>query len=349
MRWRPKINLSRSPGKQSFWRRINWAAIGMGANHVAQVGLLVVAIVVYVNTVIPVYQKSVLEEDIAKKTLELAGISSKLNAFAKQVGDSQRELAETHRHLSQARLRLEQTGDQLKAAGERLTIAVKEAETARRDGLKAREDLTASLSQLGEVKTKLVTANERARAVYVELRSIVASRAIADLSSSCSLSWGPFAIFVLKDEGSRPRSVKLNENILATCISRQVRSEGIGKQILKLTDADRTLLRNALDRAAKGATSEIAAILKTMHEKERKLREQYPKDSPVQLPELKDDELPINQTPIFNIAGTMSSGMVKKAIGDFGSLRQDWGPYAELSKKVIFQALDEFLKKTPIE
>jgi hypothetical protein len=117
MRWRPKINLSRSPGKQSFWRRINWAAIGMGANHVAQVGLLVVAIVVYVNTVIPVYQKSVLEEDIAKKTLELAGISSKLNAFAKQVGDSQRELAETHRHLSQARLRLEQNGDQLKAAG----------------------------------------------------------------------------------------------------------------------------------------------------------------------------------------------------------------------------------------
>jgi hypothetical protein len=48
-------------------------------SHFSQIGLLIVAVFGYVYTVIPVYQKSLLDEQIAKKELELKNIQLKLD------------------------------------------------------------------------------------------------------------------------------------------------------------------------------------------------------------------------------------------------------------------------------
>lgn len=48
-------------------------------SHFSQIGLLAVAAFGYVYTVIPVYQKSLLDEQIAQKELQLRGLQTKLN------------------------------------------------------------------------------------------------------------------------------------------------------------------------------------------------------------------------------------------------------------------------------
>lgn len=48
------------------------------ASHLSQVGILIIAVIVYFYTVIPIYQKSILDEDIAKKTLELKLIKNEI-------------------------------------------------------------------------------------------------------------------------------------------------------------------------------------------------------------------------------------------------------------------------------
>ena len=48
-------------------------------SHLSQIGLLIVAIIGYFYTVIPLYQKSVLDESIAKKEIELSSIQKQLD------------------------------------------------------------------------------------------------------------------------------------------------------------------------------------------------------------------------------------------------------------------------------
>lgn len=55
------------------------------ASHMSQVGILIIAVFGYFYTIVPIYQKSILDEDIAKKTLELNSLKESIYIKQRQV------------------------------------------------------------------------------------------------------------------------------------------------------------------------------------------------------------------------------------------------------------------------
>lgn len=67
--------------------------------NLSQVGLLALAIFGYFYTVLPVYQKSLLDEEIAKKTLELNSVEKKITSLESELSEKNLKLANLNTSL----------------------------------------------------------------------------------------------------------------------------------------------------------------------------------------------------------------------------------------------------------
>jgi TolA-binding protein len=73
------------------------------AADLSQMGLLVLATFGYFYTVVPVYQKELLSEDIAKKQLEFSKMTDALAEKEAQISEAQKTLADLNRSIEQLR------------------------------------------------------------------------------------------------------------------------------------------------------------------------------------------------------------------------------------------------------
>lgn len=73
------------------------------AANFSQIGVLALAAFGYVYTVLPVYQKSLLDEEIAKKTLELEKKDKQINEFNKILAERSSELDKLSNAVSKAK------------------------------------------------------------------------------------------------------------------------------------------------------------------------------------------------------------------------------------------------------
>lgn len=73
------------------------------AANFSQIGVLALAAFGYVYTVLPVYQKSLLDEEIAKKTLELEKKDKQINEFNQILAERSAELKKLSMDASKAK------------------------------------------------------------------------------------------------------------------------------------------------------------------------------------------------------------------------------------------------------
>ncbi len=103
-------NFPHSPG--DLWlARLSFAA---------QIGTLALAIIGYFYVVIPLYSKAVLEEQIAKKELELADKDKKTKTLETDIANQQRELAIATNAVEQQKSRLRQLEHEAASQGQAL-------------------------------------------------------------------------------------------------------------------------------------------------------------------------------------------------------------------------------------
>lgn len=104
-----------------------WEKIGQIVANLSQVLLVALAIFGYFYTVLPVYEKALLDEDIAKKTLEL----DKKND----------ELQEADAHLKEISIRLVNAESELKSAQSAVKAAQSAEESAKEDRARSYHEL----------------------------------------------------------------------------------------------------------------------------------------------------------------------------------------------------------------
>lgn len=84
------------------------------AGQASQVLLLLLGVFGYFYTVLPVYQKSLLDEEIAQKTLQIRDQEKQVLALSSEIKIRSGELASARREAMAARVELKSTYDQLK-------------------------------------------------------------------------------------------------------------------------------------------------------------------------------------------------------------------------------------------
>jgi chromosome segregation ATPase len=286
---------------------------------------LIVAVIVYFYTVVPIYEKSVLDEEIAKRTIELTQLNNRMDVMRAQLTTADMQLNETRKHLNDAEVRL---GNAQRAA-----------ETARGEAALAKRELAASLAQVEEVRKQLRSADERAQRLYSDLRTFVSSRVAVDMSSACANPTSGLDL-ALKEDPSKPRMVKLTDNLAAMCVERQLKTDEIRRALGRLSEADRALLSHLMQQAAAAASPQVQSFLKSVHEAEQKRR------AKTKLAPLPDDELPV----VALLFGGSSSFL--KAAGEViqfaAEQRRQDSRYGEIVRTALFRALDEFLKANPV-
>jgi hypothetical protein len=112
------------------------------AGQLSQVLLLILGVFGYFYTVLPVYQKSLLDEDIAQKTLELRAKEKQSIALTSEIESKQKDLLEKDR---------------------KMVLLTEEVS-------KKQKDLVEKDRQIGVVKSEVITAKSEALLNYEKLR-----------------------------------------------------------------------------------------------------------------------------------------------------------------------------------
>ena len=99
-----KINHQQSPPKEASWFDV-WLP---RLSHLSQFGLFLFTVATIYFTVIPLYQKALLEEAIAKKEIELKEATSAVAQKEQALASAQEELAKNTAALNEAKKSLEQ-------------------------------------------------------------------------------------------------------------------------------------------------------------------------------------------------------------------------------------------------
>lgn len=114
----------------------------------SQVLLLLLGVFGYFYTVLPVYQKSLLDEEIAKKTIELSRMEAKASELGGKIAEKETELAAKDRRLAEAGRALQALSTRYNSAVHDARIAEGEAMRARVNEVQAQADAVTRYSQL---------------------------------------------------------------------------------------------------------------------------------------------------------------------------------------------------------
>jgi hypothetical protein len=129
-------------------------------SHMSQLGLLILATFGYFYTVRPIYTKSILEEEIAKKQLEMKEKDNKLIESNKLISLKQQELRKTSDQADSAAHQLAYAKNSLDKASQELALVQKQLYDRNNDLFNAKKDLdkskSASTKYYSELKINVV-------------------------------------------------------------------------------------------------------------------------------------------------------------------------------------------------
>lgn len=98
-RWPRKLHLNRALASTGKSRPDLVDRVAGRLGHFSQFGLLLLAIVGYFYTVVPIYQKSVLEEEIAKKQVQLKDAQQELDARRSELAKAVADIEKAYQHV----------------------------------------------------------------------------------------------------------------------------------------------------------------------------------------------------------------------------------------------------------
>ncbi|MGJ7501219.1 hypothetical protein ACSFBF_12735 [Variovorax sp. ZT5P49] len=140
------------------------------AGQLSQVLLLLLGIFGYFYTVLPVYQKSLLDEDIAKKTIELGKKDAELTGKASELNEKMARIAELTILIDQRTAALKEKDKQVEAAESSLKIAKHEKDLAKSQALVATLEGEVTYIKLRREYLGAVTADIRSCGHITRLR-----------------------------------------------------------------------------------------------------------------------------------------------------------------------------------
>ena len=187
-------------------------------NHITQLGLLVVAVVVYFWTVLPIYQKERLAEQIAQLEIEKSGLEKETKASKAQLAQVSAELRTKDAALSRA-------SRELKEAEKNLAESRKQAEE----------------------NFKLASTT------YKELRTVVAQSFAYRASVVCipQLGWGAVTEMLGKlSADQKPAPLRPTPEELLACVREQLASYSSTKSLDRADFAKLKILLDTLPKRA---------------------------------------------------------------------------------------------------
>ncbi len=147
-------------------------------SHLSQLGLLILATFGYFYTVRPIYTKSMLEEEIAKKQIEIKEKDNKMIESNKLITIKQQELKKTIDQANSAT-------SQLASAKRSLDKTSQELATIQRQLYDSNNDLYATKDDLDKSKYEIVKSKSAAMKYYSQLKKNVVKNVLWS-NSNCA-------------------------------------------------------------------------------------------------------------------------------------------------------------------
>lgn len=180
--------------------------------HLSQIALVALGVIGYVYTVLPLYQKALLDEEIARKTLELNAKEHQNSELSRLIGHSSDELRELKSQLVETQRKVSAAQDALRRAEHQASVAI----ASQREALLKQE----------EAESSAKAALNEAEVQYTTLRQEVVRNLAARI---------PFCILV---PPSKPRLLGLDEGAFRQCIESHLAGSARDLQVLRKQDAE---------------------------------------------------------------------------------------------------------------